>query len=258
MRIVSWNVNGIRSAERKGFLPWFASDKPDILGLQETKVDDFALPLTLRQPKGYESTWVFPKRKGYSGVALFHKKPAKKIYDALGVPEYDEEGRMVGIELDDMIVFSVYFPKGSGVLRDNSRVPYKLGFYDAFFEYANKLKKKRKKPLVVMGDFNTAHENIDLVNWKSNAQNSGFLPEERAAYGKHLKNGYLDTFRHQHPKEAKYSWWSQRAGARARNIGWRIDCVWISEALEPRLKESFILDQVTGSDHCPIGITLRN
>ncbi len=256
VRLVSWNVNGIRSAEKKGFLPWLENDRPDVLGLQETRVDDVALSVALRTPKGYEAKWVFPQRKGYSGVALFHKQPVENVYDRIGIAEFDNEGRVVGIELGDLLIFNVYFPKGSGKDRDNSRVPYKLAFYDAFFDYALALKKKRKKGLVIMGDFNTAQENIDLKNWKTNSKTSGFLPEERAVMRKHLARGFVDSFRHLHPERVQYSWWSQRMGARERNIGWRIDYVWLSQELAPRLKEAFILDTIKGSDHCPVGVTL--
>ncbi len=255
-KIGSWNVNGIRSAERKGLLKWMETAKIDVLGLQETRIDDTILPAHLRTPDGHHSVWSFAEKKGYSGTAIFTREQPVHTYSALGNPLYDREGRFTAVELKDLIVCNVYFPKGSGNERDNSRVPFKLGFYQAFFDWALTLSKKRKKPLVVMGDFNTAHENIDLKNWKTNSQTSGFLPEERTEMSKQLARGFVDTFRALHPKEEKYSWWSQRMGARARNIGWRIDYVWVSEALLPRVSSAFIETDTTGSDHCPVGITL--
>ncbi|MCC6807988.1 MAG: exodeoxyribonuclease III [Deltaproteobacteria bacterium] len=255
-KIISWNVNGIRAAERKGFMQWIARAKPDVLGLQETRIDDLILPERLRVLDGYHAVWSFAQKKGYSGTALYTREKPVKTYAAIGDDAYDHEGRMTAAELSDVIICNAYFPKGSGTLRDNSRVPFKLGFYRAFFDWALLLAKRRKKPLVVMGDFNTAHENIDLKNWKTNSGTSGFLPEERAEMTKQLERGFADTFRRLHPSVARYSWWSQRMGARARNIGWRIDYVWVSEKLMPRVKEAFIDVEVLGSDHCPVGIVL--
>jgi exodeoxyribonuclease-3 len=255
-KIVAWNVNGIRAVEKKGFAAWLAKARPDVLGLQETRIDDAALPAHLRAPAGYHAVWSFAEKKGYSGTVLYTREEPLKMYVGIGERVYDREGRVTGAELKDVIVFNVYFPKGSGVERDNSRVPYKLGFYDAFFAYARGVQKRRKKPLVVIGDFNTAHENIDLLNWKTNQETSGFLPEERAAMTKHLERGFVDTFRHLHPGVQRFSWWSQRMGARARNVGWRIDYVWVSERLVPRVREAFIETETLGSDHCPVGILL--
>lgn len=249
-------MNGIRSAERKGFAQWLSQARPDVLGLQETRVDDAALTADVRDRAGMSSCWSFAEKKGYSGTALFTREKPLRTWSAIDDSRFDGEGRVTGAELSDVIVFNVYFPKGSGVLRDNSRVPFKLAFYDAFFDFALAVSKKRKKPLVVMGDYNTAHENIDLKNWKTNHDTSGFLPEERAAMTKHLQRGFVDTFRALHPAEQRFSWWSQRLGARARNIGWRIDYVWVSERLLPRVKRAFIETDTTGSDHCPVGIEL--
>ncbi len=256
LRIISWNVNGIRAAERKGFLQWLAKTRADIVGLQETRIDEAALPAHLRAPKGYSSAWTFAKKKGYSGVATFTRTPAKGVRVGLGIQRFDDEARVLEVELDRFLLFNVYFPKGSGNARDNSRVPFKLDFYDAFFDHAKARGRASKKPLVVLGDFNTAHQPIDLANPKTNTKTSGFLPEERASLERHLRRGFVDSYRHLHPQRVQYTWWSQRFGVRERNIGWRIDYVWISESLAPYLKAAFIHDQVRGSDHCPLGIDL--
>jgi exodeoxyribonuclease-3 len=258
LRIVSWNVNGIRSAERKGLLQWWQQAKPDVLCLQETRVDTEALPDALRHPLGYHGHWAFAEKKGYSGVATFSRKPALALRHGPKQPEYLREGRCVETEFKDFLLYNVYFPKGSGTERDNSRVPYKLGFYDALFGCAKRRSKQTGKPLIVVGDFNTAHQPIDLTNWKSNQKTSGFLPEEREVFARHLRGGgFVDTFRHHHPARAQYSWWSNRIGVRERNVGWRIDYVWVSDALLPRVQKAFIWDDVRGSDHAPVGIELR-
>jgi len=257
-KIISWNVNGIRACEKKGLIDWMGKRQPAVLGLQETRVDAHRLAPHLREPVGYHAVWSFAEKKGYSGTALFTREKPLKAYGMIGDPRFDREGRISGVELEDIIVFNVYFPKGSGVDRDNSRVPYKLDFYQVFFDYAVDVSKQRKKPLVVMGDFNTAHENIDLKNWKTNQRTSGFLPEEREVMSAQLARGFVDTFRHLHPSVECYSWWSQRLGVRARNIGWRIDYVWVSESLAPRVERAFLETETLGSDHCPVGIELAD
>lgn len=257
LRIVSWNVNGIRSAERKGFLTWLEGERPDILGLQETRIDGATLPDRLRAPLAYHAAWCSGTRAGYAGVATFSREPPRSVTTGIGVADFDLEGRVVETELDRLILFNVYFPKGSGTLRDNSRVPFKLEFYDAFFDYAWRRRAHAQKPIVVLGDFNTAHRAIDLANPKSNVKTSGFLPEERAAFERHLARGFVDTYRHLYPDRVQYSWWSQRLGVRERNVGWRIDYVWITEDLVPHLAGAFIADHVKGSDHCPVGIVLE-
>jgi exodeoxyribonuclease III len=257
LRIVSFNLNGIRAAERRGFLTFLAQERPDILCVQETRIDRGALTQELERPLGYEASWAFPLRKGYSGVATFSLEKPLGAHSALGEARFDEEGRVVVSEYASFLLCNVYFPKGSGTLRDNSRVPYKLAFYDAFFAHVVALKKKRKKPVIVLGDFNTAHMPIDLKNWRTNQGTSGFLPEERLSFERHLEQGFVDTFRALHPTREQYSWWSQRLGARDRNVGWRIDYVWVSSELMPKVKEAFIWDHVRASDHCPVGIDLE-
>jgi exodeoxyribonuclease-3 len=256
LRIVSFNLNGIRAAERRGFLTFLEQERPDILGVQETRIDRFVLGKELERPLGYEASWAFPSRKGYSGVATFSLQKPLRAHTELGEPRFDDEGRVVISEFSSFLLCNVYFPKGSGTLRDNSRVPYKLAFYDAFFLHLAALKKKRNKPAIVLGDFNTAHMPIDLKNWRTNQGTSGFLPEERACFERHLERGFVDTFRALYPAREQYSWWSQRLGARDRNVGWRIDYVWVSTELMPKVKEAFVLDHVRASDHCPVGIVL--
>jgi exodeoxyribonuclease-3 len=255
-RIVSWNVNGIRACDRKGFRTWLARDRPTILGIQETKCSPDQLDGALRTPDGYATEWGWARKKGYSGVALFSRVRPLRSDCVLGEARFDDEGRMVANEYDAFIVYNVYFPKGSGTARDNSRVPYKLAFYNAVMEHALERRRKTRKPLIIMGDFNTAHREIDLRNARANLANSGFLPEERADLERHLACGFVDTFRHLHPTKIQYSWWSQRTGVREKNIGWRIDYVWVSLELLPHVKEAFICDDIAGSDHCPVGISL--
>ncbi len=255
-RIVSWNVNGIRAAARKGLVRWLSGAAPDVLAVQETRVDAASLAPRLRAPRGYHAAWAFSCRPGYSGVATFSREAPLATSTGIGIPRFDAEGRVVETEFERFILYNVYFPKGSGTLRDNSRVPFKLDFYDAFFDYALARRERSRKPLVVLGDFNTAHREIDLANPRTNQKTSGFLPEERAAYGRHLERGFVDTYRHLYPERVQYSWWSQRSGVRERNIGWRIDCVWVSRELARRVEDAFISDQVRGSDHCPVGVVL--
>ena len=254
MRLLCWNVNGIRSATRKGLLEWMAAEQPDVLAVQETRIDRSSLPPELERPLGYHAAWTFPARKGYSGVATFSREPPVSVERTLGLPAFDDEGRFVATELERFVLFNVYFPKGSGTLRDNSRVPYKLAFYDAIFAHIARVREVTGKPVVVAGDFNTAHQNIDLKNWRTNQKTSGFLPEERLSFERHLRRGFVDIFRELYPERVQYTWWSQRFGVREKNVGWRIDYIWIDEALRSQVRDAFILDHVRGSDHCPVGI----
>lgn len=257
VRLLSWNVNGIRSAAKKGFVEWLAHDRPDVLALQETRIDSESLTDELRRPLGYHAAWAFPVRKGYSGVATLSQVAPFGTEHRLGQKRFDDEGRLMVTEFDRFILFNVYFPKGSGRLRDNSRVPFKLDFYDALFSQVRRVRAKRGKPAVVAGDFNTAHQNIDLKNWRTNQNTSGFLPEERKKLQLYLERGFVDIYRELYPDRVQYSWWSQRFGVREKNVGWRIDYVWVSEDLRPHVVDAFILDQVRGSDHCPVGIELQ-
>lgn len=253
IRLLSWNVNGIRAAARKGFLDWLQQESPDVLCLQETKANPSQLDDTLTSPDDYSVYWNYPERKGYSGVALFARlQPADVRYD-LGQADIDIEGRVIVAEYPAFTLLNVYFPNGG---QGNRRVPYKMDFYDRFLEYADALVKAGKN-LVICGDVNTAHTEIDLARPKENAKKTGFLPEERAWLDTFVSHGYIDTFRHFNHDPGQYTWWDQKTRARERNVGWRIDYFFISESLLPSLADAFIMPEVPGSDHCPVGIKLK-
>jgi exodeoxyribonuclease-3 len=259
LRLVSWNVNGIRSCVRKGFVDWLTSAKADMVGLQETRAETDQLPAEVAVSRRFKhAVWSSARSKrGYSGVALLSRFEPRRVRTELGREEYDREGRFLLAELDGFLLVNAYFPKGSGTLRDNSRVPYKLAFTQHVFDVVDAERRRTKLPAVVIGDFNIAPQPLDLARPKGNEQTSGFLPEERALFARILANGYVDTFRALNPEKVQYSWWSNRIGVRARNIGWRIDHVLVSRGLLPRVKRAFIWDQVRGSDHCPVGIDLE-
>lgn len=253
VKLLCWNVNGIRAARGKGFLEWLQTVSPDVLCLQETKAHLEQLDEDLREPQGYYTYWNYPERKGYSGVAIFTKeKPVSVVYD-FGVTELEMEGRVVIAEYPEFMLFNIYFPNGK---KDNIRLQYKMDFYDVFLRFADSLKAKGKK-LVVCGDFNTAHREIDLARPKENGKVSGFLPEERAWIDKFLAHGYIDTFRHFNKEPDQYTWWDLKTRARERNVGWRLDYFFISENLLPLVSKAFIMPEVTGSDHCPAGMILK-
>lgn len=265
VKLASWNVNGIRAAAGKdGFKQWFSSERYDVFGLQETKASPDQLPDSLLHKQGYESHFASSiVKKGYSGTAVFSKIQPLSVEIELPDPSFQGEGRIVHLEFEHFHFFNGYFPNGGAeLLTDDGRptgmfkrVPYKMGFFESFFKYAQEL--RRQKPIVVCGDFNIAHHEIDLARPKQNERNTGFLPEERAFLDRFIHAGYVDTFRLLHPDERdRYSWWSYRMQARAKNIGWRIDYFFVSDELKNNVKEAFIEDQVTGSDHCPIGLTL--
>ena len=255
MRVVSWNVNGLRACAKKGFVESLRRSDADIVGLQEVRAFADQLPDEVRNLDGWHVHYSPAERPGYSGVALFSRQPPTRIETSLGESRFDVEGRLQIARFDRLTVINAYFPKGSGKDRDNSRVPYKLDFYRAVFDWAQKL--RRRQPVLVIGDYNTAHQEIDLARPRDNVKNSGFLPEERAELDRLFDAGWVDTFRRLHPEEAgHYSWWSQRGGARARNVGWRIDYVLASPAAMKRVREAFIWPAVMGSDHCPVGVDL--
>lgn len=256
MKFVSWNVNGLRAQAKKGFLEWLYETSPDVLGLQETKVEAEQLPEEVRSPSGYHAYFTHSKgRKGYSGVALYSKTKPDKVEYGIGIKEFDDEGRIIIGHFGDLVLLNVYFPNGGG---GEIRLKYKLDFYDAFLLYIEKLRKKGKK-VVFCGDINTAHEAIDLARPKENEKNTGFLPEERAWIDELTYHGYIDTFRHFHPhKEGAYSYWDMKTAARERNVGWRIDYFFIAPEILPRLHSAGISSNVFGSDHCPVWIELKN
>lgn len=252
MKLISWNVNGIRSVFNKGFVEWFATESPEILCLQETKAQIEQFPAGLVTHEPYQIIHSSAVKKGYSGVATITDQ---KVLDTKKIEkhEYDSEGRVLIHEMEDFFLLNCYFPNGQ---RDLKRVPFKLEFCDFVLARMNELKKQ--KPIIICGDFNTAHKEIDIANPKSNIKNTGFLPIERAWMDKFTSEGYIDIYRHLHPKqEGAYTWWSQlNPSVRQRNIGWRLDYFFITPELLPRVKRAEILSDVTGSDHCPVLLEL--
>ena len=254
IRLFSWNVNGLRSVAKKGFLDWLAAAKPDILGLQETRALPEQVGAAVHSPDGY-LVHIHPAvRKGYSGVALYSKiEPRSVTLGGLDDPDYDTEGRLIIADYDDFLFYTGYFPNGG---HDLSRVPYKLGFSEAVLQHAE-AQRRAGRSIVICGDVNTAHREIDLANPKSNQKNTGFLPEERAWVNRFLDHGYVDIYRKLNPERTgAYTWWSNRPGVRARIVGWRIDYFFISTDLEPRVVDARIHADVMGSDHCPIELEL--
>jgi exodeoxyribonuclease-3 len=253
MEILCWNVNGIRALQKKGFLDWLQQVSPNILCLQETKVQLGQISLELQQPADYYAYWDFPERKGYSGVATFTKEKPLKVENGLGIKRFDIEGRVIITRYPQFTLFNIYFPNGK---MNEERLQYKMDFYDAFLDFTEPLKARGEK-LIICGDFNTAHKEVDLARPKENENVSGFLPMERAWMDKFVAHGFVDTFRHFNKEPGYYTWWSLRTRARERNIGWRLDYFFVTENLLGSVVEASILSNVTGSDHCPVRIKLR-
>jgi len=255
VRVLSWNVNGLRAAGKKGFGEWLSKVRAEIVGVQEVRAFPEQVPESLRRPKRFHAAFVPAERKGYSGVGLYSRQTPDAIEDELGVPEFDREGRVQIAHFGRLAVANVYFPNGNGKERDNSRVPFKLEFTRAVFERVQALRRSGRRVLV-MGDFNTAHKEIDLARPKENRETSGFLPEECAELDRWMDAGWIDTFRAFEPGPGRYTGGSQRFGVRARNVGWRIDYVLASPAAMKFVRKGFILPEVMGSDHCPLGVDL--
>ena len=254
-RIVSWNVNGLRAAHKKGFLDWLAQTDADVVALQETRALAEQLPKAVLEVEGWHFALHAAERKGYSGVALYSRR-APDAVEHFGLERFDVEGRLQLARFGSWTLVNGYFPNGSGKNRDHSRVPYKLDFYRALFD---KLEAERAAGarVLVMGDMNTAHAPIDLARPKQNTKTSGFLPEEREELDRWLRSGWIDTFRSRYPeREGAYSWWSNRGNVRERNIGWRIDYVLASPAADEAVTDAGIDPHVMGSDHCPIWVTV--
>ena len=253
MRIISWNVNGIRAAVKKGFATWLDESGADIVGLQEVRAREDQLPKELTKKAGWHRHIVAAERGGYSGVGLFTRQKPDEIQDSLGVKAFDDEGRIHIARFGKLRVANVYFPNGSGQDRDNSRIPYKLKFkrkvFDTLQPYVD-----AGEPVFVMGDFNVAHEEIDLARPKQNHDTAGFTDLERKEMTRWLKAGWVDTFRHFEKGGEHYSWWAQRQDARARNVGWRIDYVLASPGAMRFVKSAAIHPQILGSDHCPVSV----
>jgi len=252
-RILSWNVNGIRAAYKKGFLDWFTKEKPDILCLQETKAASEQLPAALKEIKGYHAYFCSAEKKGYSGVAIYTKEEPEDLKTGFGIKKFDNEGRIQIADFKSFILFNIYFPNGKA---SEQRLKYKMDFYDTFLDYADSLKIKSKN-LIICGDINTAHKEIDLARPRENEKISGFLPQERAWIDKFISHGYIDTFRMFNAKPDHYTWWDLKSRARERNVGWRIDYFFVSENLKKKVRASYMLPDVMGSDHCPIGIDVK-
>lgn len=246
-KFISWNVNGIRAIEKKGFIEIVREMDPDILALQETKAQPEQLSDNLIDIDGYHSFWHSAKRKGYSGVAVYSRQEPLQVYYGIDQKEFDEEGRVLTLEFADFFLVNVYFPNAAHGLK---RLDYKLNFNRRLLDFANGL--AEKKSVVICGDFNVAHKAIDLKNPKNNVKNPGFTPEERTWMDEFIEAGYLDTFRKFHSGPNHYSWWSYRSNARARDIGWRIDYFCVDKKSEGRIENASILKEVMGSDHCPV------
>lgn len=254
MKLISWNVNGLRAVTKKGFPDILKKIDADIVGIQETKIQLDQLEEKHKTILDYKSYFYSAERKGYSGVGVYTKHEPLSIETGFSYGWNDNEGRVIMLEFEEFIFFNIYFPNGQ---KDDIRLQYKLDFYDFCLEYFEKMRKEKKKGLVICGDYNTAHHPIDLARPKQNEKTSGFLPIERAWMDKYEEAGYIDTFRLIYPDEKnRYSWWSYRSNARANNVGWRIDYFYVSPELKDKVKDAFILDQVLGSDHCPVGIEL--
>lgn len=253
MRIISWNVNGIRAVHKKGFLEWLEKESPDVMCLQETKASEDQLPAALKEIPGYDSYFVSAEKKGYSGVAVFTKSKPEQVTSTFPVESFSKEGRVLAVDYGQFVLLNVYFPNGKS---SSERLKYKMDFYDDFLEFADGIKESGKN-VVICGDVNTAHKEIDLARPKANENISGFLPEERAWIDKLLEHGYVDTFRMFNQEPEQYTYWDMITRARDRNVGWRIDYFFVNETFSPRLRTGFILADVMGSDHCPIGIEIE-
>lgn len=252
MRLLMWNVNGLRAVYNKNFLEWFDEQQADIYCIQETKSHLSQIPDELINRPGYYSYFTQAEKRGYSGVALWTKKKPINISDKLGIPRFDSEGRYIRADFPEFILFNIYFPNGKA---SPERLQYKMDFYETFLKKVVDLLNEGHK-IIICGDINTAHKEIDLARPKENSSISGFLPIEREWIDRLLQTGFLDTFRYFNTEPGQYSWWDYKSRARERNVGWRIDYFLISENLKDNLKSAFIQSEVYGSDHCPVGIDL--
>ena len=250
MKLISWNVNGIRACVQKGFLDFFKEADADIFCIQESKMQEGQLNLEL---EGYHQYWNYAEKKGYSGTAIFTKQEPLSVQYGIGVEEHDHEGRVITLEFEDFYMVTVYVPNSQDELK---RLDYRMQWETDFLTYLKKL--EEKKGVIFCGDLNVAHKEIDLKNPKTNRRSAGFTDEEREKFSAVLDAGFIDTFRYFYPDlEGAYSWWSYRMNARARNAGWRIDYFCVSESLKDRLADAKILSDVMGSDHCPVELNLK-
>jgi exodeoxyribonuclease-3 len=250
MKIVSWNVNGIRAIYKKNFLGWFNKGNADIVCIQETKADKSQFPKDIETIKDYNFYCACAEKKGYSGVAVWSKLKPKSISTGIENEKFDKEGRILKLEFEKFVLFNIYFPNGGA---SQERLKYKLEFYDYFLEY---IKKFKNIDIIICGDYNTAHLPIDLARPKQNEENSGFMPIEREKLDALIANNFVDTFRHFNKEPENYTWWDYKTASRARNVGWRIDYFFISKKTIKSLKSANIESEVLGSDHCPISINI--
>lgn len=251
-KLISWNVNGIRAAEKKGFLDWVASTDADLIAVQETKAHPEQVSADLQNPPGYHGAWNSAEKPGYSGTVTYSRQTPEKILLGMSEPRFDTEGRVLIHEFKSFVFFNIYFPNGG---RGPEWVAHKLAFYRRFLEVAQGYM-CNGHPVVATGDFNTAFAEIDLARPRENVNHSGFMPEERAGLGEFFEIGLIDTFRYLHPDMVKYSWWDQVSRARERNVGWRLDYFMVSPDLKDRIVTADIHEEVMGSDHCPISLGL--
>jgi exodeoxyribonuclease-3 len=252
LKIISYNVNGIRAAMRKGFIEWLQQANPDVICIQETKANKDQVELKLIEEAGYHHYWFSAQKKGYSGVAIFSKVKPNHIEYGAGIPHMDFEGRNIRLDFDNVSVMSLYLPSGSNV----ARIAHKFKFMDDFLEYVTQLKKEIPN-LVICGDYNICHEAIDIHDPVRNKKVSGFLPEERDWIGRFMDSGFIDSFRFFNKDPHHYTWWSYRANSRANNKGWRIDYNMVSQSLQENLKRAVILPEAKHSDHCPHLVELK-
>ena len=250
MKLISWNVNGLRACVEKGFLDFFKEIDADFFCIQESKLQEGQIDLEL---EGYYQYWNYAVKKGYSGTAIFAKKEPISVFLGIGMEEHDQEGRVVTLEYEDFYLITVYTPNSQDGLK---RLDYRMKWEEDFLAYLKKL--EEKKPVIFCGDLNVAHKEIDLKNPKTNRKNAGFSDEERACMTRLQENGFVDTFRYFYPdQEGIYSWWSYRFQARAKNAGWRIDYFMVSEILKDKLRDASILTDIYGSDHCPVCLEIE-
>ena len=252
MQLISWNVNGLRAAERKGFINYAIKSGADVICLQEIKANQEQLSAALQEIPGYFAWFNSAARKGYSGTAIYSKIKPRSVIHELGQPEFDREGRTQIADFGSFLLYNIYYPNGTARAE---RLDYKLRFYEAFYEHALQ-QRKLGRPIIVCGDFNTAHKEIDLARPAENTATSGFLPEERAFLDRFTAAGFHDTFRLFNLLPDQYTWWDMKTRARDRNVGWRIDYFFVSDDLKPKLRDACIQADVMGSDHCPIGLQI--
>ena len=252
MKIISYNVNGIRAAINKGFIDWLRESNIDVICIQETKANKEQVEINLLEKIGYHNYWFSAQKKGYSGVAIFSKKPPNNVIYGTKINHIDYEGRVIQVDYDDLSIISLYLPSGTNI----DRLEYKFKFMKDFKEYIDDLKIRYPK-LIICGDYNICHKEIDIHDPIRNKNVSGFLPEERQWLDKFINSGFIDSFRHLNSEPHNYSWWSYRANSRVNNKGWRIDYALVSESLKKNINNSFILNSVKHSDHCPVGVEIK-